>query len=232
MHARASCEKTMPACELLGRRCAPGLTWFCVLLQVLRNPPAAPAIINSTGKLDPPLGQNRLKILEVVHALASLKNVEVEAKMIELGVLPTVLDLFFKYEWHNFLHNLTNNLIQSKFPVSFPCLHGAAGTLCESALLPCTRRAALCALWPGSDDRTCAAAAIITGENRAIKESLFTDGKILTRIIDAHGANDEALKQPKSCRKGYMGQLRLISNAIQKQAKGGGDSCFPGHAHA
>lgn len=142
-------------------------------VEVLRNPPATPAIVNSTGTLDPPLGQNRLKILEVIHALISLKNPEVEAKMIELGVLPTVLDLFFKYEWHNFLHNLVKNLLEI----------------------------------------------VITGENRAIKESLFTDGTILTRIIDAHKHNDEDLKQPKSCRKGYMGQLRLISNLIQKQAK-------------
>jgi len=43
----------------------------------------------------------------------------------------------------------------------------------------------------------------------------------LTRIIDAHKHNDEALNQPKSCRKGYMGQLRLISNLIQKQATNG-----------
>mmetsp|Transcript_2494 Transcript_2494/g.3963 ORF Transcript_2494/g.3963 Transcript_2494/m.3963 type:complete len:603 (-) Transcript_2494:38-1846(-) len=144
-------------------------------VQVLRSPPATPAIINSTGTLDPPLGQNRLKILEVVQALISLKNPEVEAKMIELGVLTTVLDLFFKYEWHNFLHNLVKNLLEI----------------------------------------------VIMGENKAIKESLFTDGKILTRIIDAHKHNDEALNQPKSCRKGYMGQLRLISNLIQKQATNG-----------
>jgi len=143
-------------------------------VHVLRSPPATPAIINSTGKLDPPLGQNRLKILEVIQALISLKNPEVEGKMIELGVLPTVLDLFFKYEWHNFLHNLVKNLLEI----------------------------------------------VITGENKAIKESLFTDGKILTRIIDAHKHNDEALEQPKSCRKGYMGQLRLISNLIQTQATG------------
>jgi hypothetical protein len=32
--------------------------------------------------------------------------------MIELGVLPTVLDLFFKYEWNNFLHNLVKNLLE------------------------------------------------------------------------------------------------------------------------
>ena len=53
-----------------------------------------------------------MKILEVILALVSLKNPEVEAKMIELSLLPTVLDLFFKYEWHNFLHNLVKNLLE------------------------------------------------------------------------------------------------------------------------
>jgi len=141
-------------------------------VEVLRSPPATAPIVNSTGTLDPPLGQNRLKILEVLYALVSLRSAEVEAKIIELRVLPTVLDLFFKYEWHNFLHNLVKNLLEI----------------------------------------------VITGENKEIKESLFTDGALLTRIIDAHKHNEEALKQPKSCRKGYMGQLRLISNLIQKQA--------------
>jgi len=64
------------------------------------------------GKLDPPLGQNRLKILEVLLALVSLKSPAVEAKLIELSVLPTVLDLFFKYEWHNLLHNLVKSLLE------------------------------------------------------------------------------------------------------------------------
>ena len=60
----------------------------------------------------------------------------------------------------------------------------------------------------------------MNSQNKDIKESLFTDGALLTRIIDAHKHNVEALKQPKSCRKGYMGQLRLISNLIQKQSNG------------
>jgi len=93
--------------------------------------------------------------------------------MIELSVLPTVLDLFFKYEWHNLLHNLVKSLLEI----------------------------------------------IITGENRAMSESLLTDANMLARIIDAHKDNDEAVKQPKSCRKGYMGQLRQISNLIQDRAK-------------
>ena len=53
-----------------------------------------------------------MKILEVVLALVSLKSPEVEAKMMELSVLPTVIDLFFKYEWHNLLHNLVKTLLE------------------------------------------------------------------------------------------------------------------------
>ena len=103
---------------------------------------------------------------------------------------------------------------------------------------------------------------IIEGEFKLLKKSLFTDGwgqrisffvccnrhhhlcclrsLFLERIVDAHKKNDEAVKQPKSCRKGYMGQvyferngsmqgvwtvlnfcfllqLRLLSNLVMKQ---------------
>jgi hypothetical protein len=71
-----------------------------------------PALVGRAGRLDPPLGQNRLKILEVVLALVSLKSPEVEAKLMELSVLPTVMDLFFAYEWHNLLHNLVKTLLE------------------------------------------------------------------------------------------------------------------------
>mmetsp|Transcript_6373 Transcript_6373/g.14944 ORF Transcript_6373/g.14944 Transcript_6373/m.14944 type:complete len:624 (-) Transcript_6373:68-1939(-) len=142
------------------------------LVNVLRKPPPMTPIVNTTGKLDPPLGSNRLKILEVVHALVQLKLPAVEEAMISLKVMPTCLDLFFEFEWHNFLHNLVKSLLDM----------------------------------------------IVKGENEAFKRSLFTDANILSRIVDAHKKNDEAMKKPKACRKGYMGQLRLISNMIIQEA--------------
>jgi hypothetical protein len=57
--------------------------------QVLRSPPPTAPIVNSTGTLDPPLGQNRLKILEVILSLVSLRSAEVEAKMIGILHIPT-----------------------------------------------------------------------------------------------------------------------------------------------
>jgi len=92
--------------------------------------------------------------------------------MISLKVMSTVLDLFFQYEWHNFLHNLVKSLVEM----------------------------------------------VVKGENEAFKRSLFTDADILQRIVDAHHKNEEAMKLPKACRKGYMGQLRLIANMIIQES--------------
>mmetsp|Transcript_67685 Transcript_67685/g.180946 ORF Transcript_67685/g.180946 Transcript_67685/m.180946 type:complete len:611 (+) Transcript_67685:329-2161(+) len=140
-------------------------------VEILKSPPPIPAVQNTSGLLDPPLGSNRLKILEVLVALLTLKDDSIEAEVIRLKMLPVCLDLFFRYEWHSFLHNLVKNLLFM----------------------------------------------ILEGESKALKQSLFTDCTLLERIVDAHKLNDEALKQPKSCRKGYMGQLRLVSNLVNKQ---------------
>mmetsp|Transcript_15148 Transcript_15148/g.36977 ORF Transcript_15148/g.36977 Transcript_15148/m.36977 type:complete len:611 (+) Transcript_15148:93-1925(+) len=162
--ARAPGE-TQPVISELARR-------LDRLVVVLREPPPMAPITNTTGTLDPPLGSNRLKILEVVQELVRLKDPAVNARMVELRVLPAVLNLLFKYEWHTFLHNLVRGVVDE----------------------------------------------VLTGGSEPFKVSLFRDGEILERIIDAHAANDEHAKQPKACRKGYMGQLRLISNTVMQQA--------------
>lgn len=86
--------------------------------------------------------------------------------ILKLGVLPVCLDLFIKYEWHSFLHNIVESMV---------------GT-------------------------------VLSGENKALKMSLFKEGNLLGRIIDATRHNDDAVTQGKNCRKGYMGQLRLIAS--------------------
>ncbi|EKX54521.1 hypothetical protein GUITHDRAFT_99998 [Guillardia theta CCMP2712] len=140
--------------------------------MILRNPPHMAPIINSSGTLDPPLGSFRLKILEMIYALVQLKEEEINMKLVSLNVISSCLDLFLKYEWHNFLHNLVRRILET----------------------------------------------IIISNHDKIKQSLFEDSKILDRIMEAHVKNDEALKQPKSTRKGYMGHLRLISNLIVEKS--------------
>eukprot|EP00282_Hemiselmis_andersenii_P023543 CAMPEP_0172010284 /NCGR_PEP_ID=MMETSP1041-20130122/7652_1 /TAXON_ID=464988 /ORGANISM="Hemiselmis andersenii, Strain CCMP439" /LENGTH=551 /DNA_ID=CAMNT_0012664643 /DNA_START=95 /DNA_END=1747 /DNA_ORIENTATION=+ len=82
------------------------------LVNVLRNPPKLDSVVNQAGPLDPPLGSSRIKVLEVFEGLLKMKNRECEDKMREMGAMPVVMDLFFKYEWHTFLHNLVQRLIE------------------------------------------------------------------------------------------------------------------------
>lgn len=56
------------------------------------------------GLLDPPLGQTRLQVLKLFVSVISSKNNELLHKMMSLGTFSTMLDLFFKYTWNNFLH--------------------------------------------------------------------------------------------------------------------------------
>jgi hypothetical protein len=81
------------------------------LINVLQSPPAMPAIINTTGKLDPPLGCIRMKVVDLLHALVLTGDAVVEQKIIESKALSVVMDLFFKYEWCNILHNTVKSMI-------------------------------------------------------------------------------------------------------------------------
>jgi hypothetical protein len=142
------------------------------LVNILKNPLPADPITNTSGTLSPPLGSNRMRIIEVIFELVLMKNENVEEKLIEFKALPACLDLMILYEWNNFLHNLVRKMIED----------------------------------------------VLQWGNETLKRSLFSDGRILDVIMDAHANNDGYVKQPKSCRKGYMGHLRLISNQIIKQA--------------
>jgi hypothetical protein len=138
------------------------------LVMLLHKPPPMAVIVNSTGKLDPPLGIVRLKVLELIAMLVALDDPVVEERLATLKVLPAVLDIFFKYEWHNLLHNLVYKMLEPVIMAEVPSA-------------------------------------------QQLKRSLLEDGKLLSRIIQAHADNDEHVKQPKATRKGYMGQLRLLA---------------------
>jgi len=147
------------------------------LVNVLHTPPRMQPLTNSTGTLDPPLGVVRLHVLELIAMLVALENPVVEARLAALKVLPAVLDMFFKYAWHNLLHNLVRKMLE---PV----------ILAEPS-----------------------------AESSVLKQSLLEDGRLLSRIVEAHADNDEHVKQPKATRKGYMGQVRVLAIAVVKSSQ-------------
>ncbi|GJY08679.1 serine/threonine-protein phosphatase 6 regulatory subunit 3-like protein [Tanacetum coccineum] len=63
------------------------------------------------GKLQPPLGTHRLKIVEFISVITTVGSEAAEKELIRLGVLRRILELFFEYPYNNFLHHRVEEII-------------------------------------------------------------------------------------------------------------------------
>nr|XP_031828128.1 serine/threonine-protein phosphatase 6 regulatory subunit 3-like [Nomia melanderi] len=74
------------------------------LHKVLLDPPYKPPVKTTAGVLECPLGNTRIHVAKLFTALLTVENVKIYETLVELGTFQTLLDLFFKYKWNNFLH--------------------------------------------------------------------------------------------------------------------------------
>ncbi|GMP71703.1 hypothetical protein CsSME_00030006 [Camellia sinensis var. sinensis] len=88
------------------------------------------ALITTYGKLQPPLGKHRLKIIEFISVLATVSSEAVEKELICLGAVKCILDLFFEYPFNNFLHHHVEHIIMS-------CLESKNSSFIEHLLHDC-----------------------------------------------------------------------------------------------
>ncbi|RUS76743.1 hypothetical protein EGW08_015499 [Elysia chlorotica] len=58
----------------------------------------------SVGHLEPPLGRTRLQVAKLITALVGANIHQVNQELSSLETVQTLLDLYFKYQWNNFLH--------------------------------------------------------------------------------------------------------------------------------
>ncbi|KAK0044598.1 serine/threonine-protein phosphatase 6 regulatory subunit 3-like isoform X3 [Biomphalaria pfeifferi] len=74
--------------------------------DLLENPPLQRYSVmpTSVGILEPPLGNTRLQVSKLVTALVGANMHDVNVELTSLGTIQTLLNLYFKYEWNNFLH--------------------------------------------------------------------------------------------------------------------------------
>ncbi|XP_017753161.1 PREDICTED: serine/threonine-protein phosphatase 6 regulatory subunit 3 isoform X2 [Eufriesea mexicana] len=72
--------------------------------KLLLDPPYKPPVKTTTGVLECPVGLTRLHVAKLFTTLMTTENVKVYEALVELGTFQTLLDLFFKYTWNNFLH--------------------------------------------------------------------------------------------------------------------------------
>lgn len=100
------------------------------LLRLLDVTPTEKTLPTTYGKLQPPLGKHRLKIVEFIAVLLTVGSEAAEKELIRLGAVQRILDLFFEYPYNNFLHHHVENIILS-------CLENKDHSLVEHVLQGC-----------------------------------------------------------------------------------------------
>ncbi|KAI4297048.1 hypothetical protein L6164_036957 [Bauhinia variegata] len=100
------------------------------LLNLLDISSTESLLVTTYGKLQPPLGKHRLKIVEFISVLLTVGSEAAEKKLIHLGAVQKILDLLFEYPYNNFLHHQVENIIIS-------CLESKNPTLIEHLLCEC-----------------------------------------------------------------------------------------------
>ncbi|GMH01415.1 hypothetical protein Nepgr_003254 [Nepenthes gracilis] len=100
------------------------------LLKLLNISSEESVLLTTYGKLQPPLGKHRLKIVEFISVLLSIGSDAAEKELIRLGAVQQTLDLFFLYPYNNFLHHHVENIVVS-------CLESKSVPLVEHILHDC-----------------------------------------------------------------------------------------------
>ncbi|XP_034698126.1 serine/threonine-protein phosphatase 6 regulatory subunit 2 isoform X2 [Vitis riparia] len=100
------------------------------LLKLLDVSSEESLLLTTYGKLQPPLGKHRLKIVEFISVLPTIGSEAAEKELIRLGAIQQILDLFFKYPYNNFMHHHVENIIVS-------CLESKNRPLIEHLLREC-----------------------------------------------------------------------------------------------
>ncbi|PWA56348.1 Armadillo-type fold [Artemisia annua] len=100
------------------------------LLKLLDVSAEENVLVTTYGKLQPPLGKNRLKIIEFISVLITVSSDAAEKQLIHLGALKRILELFFEYPYNNFIHHHIEQIIDS-------CLDSKNTSLIEHILEDC-----------------------------------------------------------------------------------------------
>ncbi|XP_060111392.1 serine/threonine-protein phosphatase 6 regulatory subunit 1 isoform X2 [Heteronotia binoei] len=179
-------EMTGPNCEVASSQASLG-TLLAIkqrlreLHQLLLDPPKKEPLQTTWGILDPPLGNTRLHVVKLLASSLGTDNAALRDEIIELGAVNTMLDLYFKYTYNNFLHAHVEACLSNVFSS-----HAGDETIeNHSKPLP---------------------------ENPVIQH-LLQKCRLIQRILSAWEENEQS-QSDGGRRKGYMGHLTRIANAL------------------
>lgn len=167
--------------------------------SLLSNPPQKESMNCTFGKLDPPLGNTRLHVVKLLSAILLTNTPNMNHQLAKLQIFNGLLDLFFRYEYNNFLHT---QVVQ--------CLHTVLTSGASSPsnnTVPPVQRLSMDEDSRKEEDE----------ENprklTPLLTHIFEDCRLIQRILDAW--NDNRNHEEKcGQRKGYMGHLTIVTNQI------------------
>uniref|UniRef100_A0A4W3JCV0 Protein phosphatase 6, regulatory subunit 3 n=1 Tax=Callorhinchus milii TaxID=7868 RepID=A0A4W3JCV0_CALMI len=166
--------------------------------HLLLEPPKKTAMKTTWGVLDPPVGNTRLNVVRLVASLLQTNTHSINVELIELDTINVLLDMYFRYIWNNFLHVQVEICIATILG-SPPCHGDSTENNIEDN--PETIR-----------------------DNILVKH-LFQKCQLIQRILDAWESNEKEQSEGGR-RRGYMGHLTRIANAIVHNSEKGPNSAL------
>ncbi|XP_030400638.1 serine/threonine-protein phosphatase 6 regulatory subunit 1 isoform X6 [Gopherus evgoodei] len=152
--------------------------------QLLIDPPKRPALQMTWGLLDPPLGNTRLQVVKLLGSSLGAGDAGLQEELLGLDALNTMLDLYFKYTYNNFLHAQLEACLSTLL---------RAGTPTEDSQPP-----------PYSP----------------VVKHLLQKCRLVQRILSAWEENEQT-QAAGGQRRGYMGHLTRIANALVQSSEKG-----------
>nr|XP_032815767.1 serine/threonine-protein phosphatase 6 regulatory subunit 3-like isoform X5 [Petromyzon marinus] len=158
---------------------------------LLLEPPKKNAMTTTIGVLEPPLGNTRLHVAKLVSAVLQTNTQALNQQLMQLDTIAVLLDLYFTYVWNNFLHLQVEQ---------------AVTTILNNP--PSTEESGD---GPGTEDGV---------DVRRENASLFQRCQLVQRMLGAWESNEKE-QEEGGRRRGYMGHLTRIANAVVQSAEKG-----------
>nr|XP_022915839.1 serine/threonine-protein phosphatase 6 regulatory subunit 3 isoform X1 [Onthophagus taurus] len=121
--------------------------------NLLLDPPKKLPINTTLGTLDPPLGNTRLQVTKLIAAIVLSNNAELLQELATLGTMEVLLDMFFKFQWNNFLHTQVEACIAAAIGAQCSPEQGDTNALSKHLLVNCKLIERILDAWEENDEQ-------------------------------------------------------------------------------